>query len=274
MTLDEKESLKKEIKGSAEIDDENALQRRNEFKNEILAAIEKDSLKTEILDELKPKKTLWKKLEHPALLLLIGFVLTTGLGGILTYFWQYKQWKGQQEYIQKQNELERARITQQAIIKQKYDIKDETIRAIAEINTAGEEILISFTWDPKDRRRKTGAPNLTKAWREASKNWRINSKIILQKITYRFVNPEISKSFGKMMAVRSEVGNKIASLQNRIEQSSEKILKDKSFEAEVYSVNGKLSDFISLSNDLMKAMTEEIQANEGNTEISQQSSPS
>ncbi len=257
MSETEKEIIKAEIKKTLESDDEIKLQIREGLKKELLAEIEKESLKKEILSELKPKDSFWDKFfKHPAFLLIVGFILTTLLGTTLTSYWQYKTWSGQQRLA-----------TQQAVVKQKYELKDEIIKTVAETNTAAEDALASFLLDSEDSRLKTELPERMKAWREASKNWRKNSKILKDKLIFRFEDPEILKVFDKIIYLRAEVGGQIDKYQKQIETSKGDILSEKNpankeFEDSVYSTNGKASEFVKLTETLMKSMVAEIKEDE------------
>lgn len=268
MSENDKEVLKTEIKKSLESDDEIKLQKHEGLKKELLAEIEKESLKKEILNELKPKDPFWETFfKHPAFLLIAGFILTTLLGTTLTSYWQYKTWSGQQKYLEQQNKSEQWRITQQAKIKQKYEIKDEIIKTVAETNTAAEDILLSLTWDSNDSRRKAEALERAKSWREASQNWRTNSKILRDKVVFRFSEPQILTAFIEIVRLRSTVGGEIYKHQNQIEESKGSILNKKNpkhdeFVNGVLTTNGKISQFVSLTENLMKAMLNEIQKDE------------
>jgi len=253
----DKEVLKAEIKKSLESDDEMKLQIRESLKKDLLAEIEKESLKKEILSELKPKASFWDNFfKHPAFLLIVGFILTTFLGTTLTSYWQYKTWSGQQRLA-----------TQQAIVKQKYELKDEIVKTVAETNTPAEDALASFLLDSGNSRFKTELPEKMKAWREASKNWRKNSKILKDKLIFRFDDPEIIKVFDKIIYLRAEVGGQIDGFQKKVEATkgditNKKNPNNKEFEDAVYATNVKASEFVKLTEALMKLMVAEIKLDE------------
>jgi hypothetical protein len=228
MTPDERQAIKVDVKGSHK-DTEKGLQAREGLKNEIRAGVEKEFLKKEIFDELTPKESKrWKFLAHPALLLLIGFIFTTVLGTVFSSCWQNRQ-----------SSLEQDRLTRQAVIKQKYEIKDEVIKAVAETNTAAEDVLASYGWGPHDSRRRTDAPERLEKWQNASASWRTKSKILAENLSFRFNDPRILGILEQITTKRSDVGSRIQNLQRRLEESRGRVLIDKSFS---YSLFGE-SDF-------------------------------
>lgn len=270
-TSGEQEVVKREIVETPKAENDVRLKEREELKNEVLADLKRQDLKKEILDELKRKgSSVGEFLKHPAFILLAGFILTTVMGTWLSSYWQDRQWKGQQEYLKSQSDIERTRLTRQGLIKEKYDIRDQTIKAIAEASTAAEDMLESFTWQLDDSRRTTDAPERARYWQEASRNWRINSKTLAQKISFRFNKPEVLKTFDHITEIRAAVGNKIQILKRRVEESKGSVLADEQFQRDVYAVNGQINEVVRLAQELMKVMTEEIREDESRADYNTQ----
>jgi hypothetical protein len=216
--------------GSANVSegaDKQHLPPRMESKSEVGGTLESElqKLKKEILAELSPKKPWWQGLlGHPAFLLVVGFLFTTVLGAMFSSCWQNTQ-----------SELDRKRITREEVIKQKYEIKDDVIKSIAETNTAAEDLLASYGWDPRDSRRKVDAIARLQKWQQASANWRTRSKILAESLRFRFNSPDVLRIFREITTRRSDVGSRIQSLQRRVEVSAGKVSTDKNF---TYSIFG------------------------------------
>jgi hypothetical protein len=175
------------------------------LKDELREAIEKDKLKQEIITETKPKSRVSGGFfKHPATLLVLGFMFTTGVGGFLTWFWKERELNNERSYLATQTICERERLTRTEEIKQKTDVKDEIIKRVAETNTAAEEILGYFDMEPspQDQERE----ERSKYWKEASRAWRTNEKILKQRLLLRFSNPNVSQLFDEIVKYRNWVG--------------------------------------------------------------------
>jgi hypothetical protein len=185
------------------------------LRDEIVVEIRKESFKKEILSDLEAdaRNSFWKAAQHPAILLVLGFALTTGLGSFLTYKWQSRANEKQAERQTQQQKYDQDQSTRQRTIQQKYELTDEVVRAVAETNTAAEDILVAFQWNPKDRR---AFPERTKYWQEASRKWRVESKILIQKLVFRFTDQKIGSSFQAIVEKRKDVGVTIEYIQDLI----------------------------------------------------------
>ncbi|HLL70203.1 MAG TPA: hypothetical protein VK363_02150 [Pyrinomonadaceae bacterium] len=216
MTPEERDAIKKqlaeELKGA---NDESRREALAKLKADLREEIDKDAIKKEVLRELAPKESAAEKnLKHPASLLVIGFVLTTLFGTIISSCWKYLEWENEQEYLKTQTQCERERQTRSEEIKQKYEVKDEIIKRVAETNTAAEDILLYFQLEPA--RRESEREERIKYWKEASRNWRINDKILRQRLLLRFKNPDVSELFNEMTRYRGWVGININNQQDEL----------------------------------------------------------
>lgn len=179
------------------LEEEARLRRESEaLKKEVLVFIDKDSLKNDILKELKGADSKFGKVaQHPAILLVLSFIFTTGLGAWLTSRWQRSEWDRQQVFLAQQRNLDQKRAT-----------ADEVTKAIAETATAADDVLALFVWDD-------GEPRAVKeSWRQSSRNWRISSKTLLPKLVAYFRNPEARSLFDQINSNRTLIGNKIRNL--------------------------------------------------------------
>lgn len=175
------------------------------MKDEIREAIEKDALTKQIIDEITPRSTRSDGFfKHPATLLVLGFIFTTALGGILTSCWKGWELDNERSYLATQTRCERERQTKTEEIKQKIEVKDEIIKRVAETNTAAEEILLYFGMEPSRQERERD--ERIAYWKEATRAWKTNEKILNQRLQLRFSNPDVARLFEDMVSDRSLVG--------------------------------------------------------------------
>lgn len=151
-----------------------------------ITAATKEAIKKEIVDELKnsQKGGLGSLAQHPAVLLLLGFILTTGVGTWFTYYWQDKQQINQRE----QQSHERA-------LQQKYEFIEQTNRAVAELYTAANVILylLSYNLDAKSFDKEL--PEREVVWKQNVRSWLVTSRILQQRIAVNFKGDEAKKLY-------------------------------------------------------------------------------
>jgi hypothetical protein len=95
-----------------------------------------DQLKKELtakIKDAKSKRSFGSIVAHPAVLLIIGFILTGILGNILTARWQGREWDRQQ-----------GRLSLIRLIEQKEKIMEDLTRKVAESDATEEDVLIAF----------------------------------------------------------------------------------------------------------------------------------
>jgi hypothetical protein len=216
MTPTEKEEIKRELaKELREGEDESRRQAIAKLKGELREEIEKDALKREIISEVASKESqVYAFLKHPVTLLLVAFVLTTLLGTIIASCWKYWEWENEQAYLKTQAQCDRERQTRSDEIRQKYEVKDEIIKRVAETNTAAEEILLYFQMD--SIRRKQLQHERTQYWQDATRAWRINEKILRQRLLLRFENRDVARLFETLGRYRGWVGININNQQEAL----------------------------------------------------------
>jgi hypothetical protein len=163
--------------------------------------IEIERFRAEIREQLDAggKKTGWYEwLAHPALLLVAGFVLTGVIGEKLTQHWKNEEAINQRTYLQ-----------QQRLLDKRYELLERTLSAVAQTNTAAEDILASRTWpnwSAGERR------EFKSRWQTTSREWRISSTILHQELGVYFANHQIPQTFGEIEDVREYLGNEITNL--------------------------------------------------------------
>lgn len=134
----------------------------------------RESLKSDILDELKGKRRSSKFFSHPAVLLVLGFIFTSVLGASLSSYWQSREWHRQQSLQAKERALE-----------QKYQIANEVAQSIGEAYgpAAGVISAIQIEYTPLRRQElKEKVP----AWRQARQQLLIKSSALVQKLGTHF----------------------------------------------------------------------------------------
>jgi hypothetical protein len=158
-------------------------------------------LKKEIRDELKSSESKSRVagfFAHSAVLLVLGFILTTGVGSWLTYFWKQRDWANQQSYLARQRALDK-----------KYAVIDRTFKEVAVTITASQDVLATYFWDPwTDKEIQERRAN----WLKTSRDWRIASNVLSQNIAISFSNPEIQTAFKGVVDKRTVLGNGISRL--------------------------------------------------------------
>jgi hypothetical protein len=217
MTPEDKEQIKSELRHELKDSSEAIKESIAASKREICDELDRGALKKEIIDQvLTKKRSRWSvNWQHPAILLLLGFAFTTACGAALTSCWKTREWENEQSYLRAQTNCERERVTRLEEVKQKYEVKDEIIRRVAETNTAAEEILNYFLMDTA-RRDQEKSDRIT-YWKDASRNWRINEKILKQRLLLRFTDTNVSQLFQEIVTYRNLVG---VNINNRQEELS------------------------------------------------------
>jgi len=160
-----------------------------------------ESLKAEIRKEIqpdKPESKISKFFRHQAVLLVLGFGLTTLVGGALTSWWKSREWKNQQHYLAQQRALDK-----------KYALMDETFKEVAATTTAAEDVLNLYygrNWTKADFKERSDQ------WHQTSRQWRIAEKHLDQSLRTGFNDPAIQKKFEELVVTRKVLGNDIGNL--------------------------------------------------------------
>jgi hypothetical protein len=161
---------------------------------------EGEILKSEIRRELQPeqKSGISESFQHQAVLLVLGFILTTVVGSWLAYFWKQRDWANQQSYLVAQRSLDK-----------KYSIIDKTFRDVATTIAAAEDVLATYygeNWSPKDIEERQ------LNWHKTSRDWRVSSKVLRENLAANFANPDVEATFVVIIDKRRQLGNGIGNL--------------------------------------------------------------
>jgi len=163
---------------------------------------EEEVFRKEIRTELLEKKNTSKigDFLSQAGLLFVGFLLTTAAGSVLTHIWSARE-----------SENQRLRIERQHAFDLRYAIVDKMLRAVAETDTAAEDILRTYEWS-EWKTPEVGESR--KNWLAKSREWRIASQVTEEEIFINFSDPQISTNFLQIEEYRLRLGNIITNLLN------------------------------------------------------------
>jgi hypothetical protein len=162
-----------------------------------------ESLKAEIRKEIqsdKPESKTSRFFRHQAVLLVLGFGLTTLVGGALTSWWKTKEWNNQQGYLAQQRALDK-----------KYALMDQTFKEVASTTTAAQDVLILYYgthWTEADIKEHKDH------WRQSSREWRIAANLLKQSLRTGFDDQNIPKTFEELVEKRKILGIEIGNLPN------------------------------------------------------------
>jgi hypothetical protein len=200
-------------------------------------------LKNEIRQELHPearKSRISQIFQHQAVLLLLGFLFTTGVGSWFTFYWKQRDWKNEQSYLAQQRSLDK-----------KYAVIEEAFRDVAVTTTAAQDILATYygenKWTAKDiQERKNN-------WYKTSRDWRVGSKVLGENLDVTFTNNEIRNNFQHIVDKRRQLGNVITNLPTgRADDKSAK-----SVEKQVEDANTIANEILNLLYECGRLMIEE-----------------
>ena len=220
-----------------------ALQERRErevFRSEILEALA--SFRREVPRKTEDGSKLSSSTitRNPLLLLILGFALTGILGAWITLVFQSREWNRQQSMQSSEWNKQQIRLVQIHEVDQKYGMIDEVTKAVVEHDSAAMDALASLTWTRGDPRIVSEGPERLKHWQQASKDWRVTSQKLLQKLIIHFKDPRVQLIFQAAVEKRSRIDNDFTTLQGeygRGRSTSE----DAEFMNRVYSANDSIN---------------------------------
>ncbi len=164
---------------------------------EVLAELEFDSFKNTVLQELKEGSKRKSHLQHPAFLLILGFVLTGGVGTWLTTYWQSQS-----------KENERAQLAHERAIQQKYDVANDINKAVSEAY-AGAHVMIGVLSSTHVSSDTKEVSEREAYWKQSARSWVINSLILRQKLAVNFKNKEAITLYGEIIDDAEELNIKV-----------------------------------------------------------------
>ena len=167
-----------------------------------------EALKNSILQQLGQSNKFLRLAQHPALLVLLTFALTTVAGSWLTSTWQ----------------------NQQRAYEQKYKVINETAQAIAELHAATTSVLAALQIENADLR-KAELDRTVLKWKETRRDWLVNQAVLTGKIIANFpdeandVTKEFDDIFYGYKLVNVEIGNMLEKLESTQEPPSPESLR-------------------------------------------------
>lgn len=221
---------------------------RELLKREILTSIGIESLKKEILDGTNSQETKLTTLsKNPAALLILGFILTTGIGTFLTWIYQSGEWTRQQRYLNQQRNLD-----------VKKELINETTKAIAEMIAAADDALSIFYWNDNNKIVSKEDIGRKEKWEQNSLNWRTSMHTLPPKLKTYFRNSEIENKFGEIVEQRSYAGNNIKNLYTDYVINKTKALKNPENQEDIEDSLNRINEMRRLLGELTQLMIKEI----------------
>lgn len=248
-----------------------------ELKDELLEEAKKqDDLRNEILKSLRIKRGWRDLLSHPAILLIIGFVLTSVIGAFLTAYWQNKDKEKQNTQLIKQNKLAN-----------KSEIMNETSRLVFQTYVAASDMIYLFQNGEMPEIREKILLERLEHWQKTSREWREKSPVLEKKMRNHFRNDEIFKFFNEIISLRVDIGTEIRYWRGEIKEKGWDIINDKCrgpgcgppncknvlgekyFASKVRCTNGRNDDMQKKALAVIEYMMEEIKADEADVPTEQ-----
>ncbi|HEX8266947.1 MAG TPA: hypothetical protein VF596_16205 [Pyrinomonadaceae bacterium] len=221
---------------------------RELLKREILVSIGIESLKKEILNDTNSQEAKIAALsKNPAVLLILGFILTTGIGTFFTWIYQSGEWSRQQKYLNQQRNFD-----------EKKDLVDETTKAIAEMIAAADDALSIFYWNDNNKIVSKEDINRKEKWEQNSLNWRTSMYTLPPKLKTYFRNSEIETKFGEIVEQRKFAGNNIKNLYTDYVINKTKALKNPENQEYIEDSLNKINEMRQQLGELTGLMIKEI----------------
>jgi hypothetical protein len=225
-------------------DEEAQTEAKSVFKKDLLAAIGIECLRKELLEDLRKQESRPSRIfKHPAVLLVLAFLMTTCLGTGLTLWYQSREWNRQQTYLAQQHYLDEKRAS-----------ADEVAKAIAETVTAADDMLSLFYWDASKAEEMKRREN----WERTSLGWRTSAYTLPPKINTYFKNDQIPKAFEEIAQRRSLIGNSITNLLADYDADKRKALGSPDTQRIAGDALGKLNEIRKQLGRLAELMSREI----------------
>jgi hypothetical protein len=213
-----KDPKKELIKTQPLVSDEVVLS----IKAELLEEIEKqDELRKEILESLRIRGRGRNFFNHPAMLLIIGFFLTSVVGTILTSSWQERDKRKQD-----------ARLLKELTLKNKTEVINETSALILQTYSASSDMIAVFQRGEIPEIRQKVLLERMDYWQKASREWRQKYPILERRLKSHFRDTEIHKDFLEVITLRGRLGIEIPNWRSAIYREGWKLIDVKCNEEE------------------------------------------
>ncbi|HEX8174366.1 MAG TPA: hypothetical protein VF543_04520 [Pyrinomonadaceae bacterium] len=183
------------------------LSEKDALKKEVLADLNRQTLKKEIINELQKndwKISLFDAIKHPIILLLVTFILTNWIATA----WQSREWDRQQ-----------SRLVQIKGVEQKYEMMDEIIKAVGDNNSTIIELL-GFFLRPPEKRSLSDMGELERKFQDARRQWNTTIATVDQKLQIYFKSPDVQPLFRAVTQKQGKIILNIASLHESFKSSN------------------------------------------------------
>lgn len=206
--------------------------------DEIEKIKETESLREDIRKTLRPpERSRLSDFQRQLVMLFLGFLLTSVVGGVLTFYWKKKESDNQRTYLAARQNLEK-----------QYAVMNSTAQEVATTVAAVDDVLSTYydnEWSQTeiDERRKN--------WNSTSRTWRIKAELLNVEIDSAFSDTEINALFQQLVHKRTVLGNMITNLP----RSKDKIAADKTLARELDAANTCKGELVDLLKKCCAAMT-------------------
>jgi hypothetical protein len=208
-------------------------------KKEIIDEIRKDMRSKEVLRALD--ETTWRSsastfFQHPAILVVLTFIVTSLLGTQITTAWQSKQ-----------RELD-----------QKYGIIDLVNRSVSDNLTAAQDIVGLYQQEKDALNRAEIETERWTYWQQKSREWRVNSNVIPQRLKGNFKDPEVQAIFQKLSQTAFDLSLYIKDLKSDVDHHSWTLVDRDAFQEKLRDVLKGIRELRNLMGQIIDRMTSEV----------------
>jgi len=148
---------------------------------------------------------------HPAVLLILGFTLTTATGGYLSHLWQAAQWDHQQERGWNDN-----------LIKTKYAIIGEVNTRLGETLAAARGILPIVERDWSEKSQHAAISHRIDNWEKADLAWRTQTYWLRSRVGVYFDDPQASRDLDSVISSIRRLEQPLRSVVDRLHEPTAK----------------------------------------------------
>jgi hypothetical protein len=219
------------------------------LKKTILEEIGVETLKKEVLDELKKSRSKFNEFgKHPAILLLLGFIFTTTGGTIISSCYQRKEWSRQQTYLVQQRRLE-----------EMNKIAKDSTQITSEMLSAADDALALFFWNTSDSKPSDDDRERKERWEQASLKWRTAIFTLPPQLNIYFADEQINRKLKEIDDAEVIIGNDLKNLLTDYMEDKSKALEDTQNKEDAASCLDEINKARRLLGELTGILNKKIQ---------------
>jgi len=186
--------------------------------SELFAGAERERIITEIVEEIRKdgikseagariKQLSWGErisgfFQHPAVLIIIGFLATGVVGGILANRWQRTESERQEERQTQEWNRQQRRLLTIHNIDLKYQIISDLTKSLGERNGAATAVLEALAQSVHDRQI---SKEVLKKWDAANTEWRIQSQVLKLRISAHIDSSDALATFQQVLDAEKQI---------------------------------------------------------------------